>query len=279
MQKIPIALLAVLATFTIAVEAKGDDGVVPSGQGSPSQIVEAQDLPCSPVATSWPTSASGPSRLQAPQLSVVKTDLRPKDASLFLDGRFVGRARFFNGKKGFLYLEPGEYRLEAAAKGYRTDVFLIRARPNCRFDVKHRMIKGDGGLADGESPGGKNEPVQWIWSPVAAAVPSVQPAPSGGADESLRPDLRGAPPQLAEANVGRASIRLRVRPEESTVYLDGAFLATARQLDLAVSPLAVTVGVHRIEVLAPGYAGQVAEVTLSEGGQELIEITLVPNHN
>jgi hypothetical protein len=61
----------------------------------------------------------------------------------------------------------------------------------------------------------------------------------------------------------------------ASVYLDGEFLATAKQLDLMVSPLAVVAGVHRIEVLAPGYIGTVEEVTLAEGDVQSIEIDLV----
>ena len=59
------------------------------------------------------------------------------------------------------------------------------------------------------------------------------------------------------------------------MYLDGEFLATARQLELMVSPLAVTDGNHRIEVLAPGYVGQVLEVTLLEGEEKSVGIVLV----
>ncbi len=265
-----------LATCAIAAERGSSDGVVPGGQGSSTQMVGGQEIGCTQVATTWPQWATGPSQLPAPQLAVVRTDFRPKDTHLFLDGRYVGRARSFNGKKGFLYLEPGEYRIEAVAKGYGTDVFLVRARPNCRFDVKHRMTKGgDAGQTVRNVPGGKSEPVQWIWGPVAGLAPTVSSGSRGGADPSLRPDLNPAPPNPTGQGAGKASIRLDVRPPEASVYLDGEFLATAKQLDLMVSPLAVAVGVHRIEVLAPGYAGQVAEVTLSEGEVESIGVDLI----
>lgn len=268
-------LLGALAVLAMVAECSGDDGVVPVGHGIPQQIVDVQELTCSPVGTNWPKSATGSYQLQAPQLAVVRTDLRPKDTNIFLDGRFVGRARYFNGKKGFLYLEPGEYRIEAVAEGYRTDVFLVRAQPNCRFDIKHRMIKGDKGQENRNIPAGKGEPVQWIWAPVATASPPALPAFQSAADPSLRPDLTVAPPRSTSSRAGNATLRMNVRPSAASVYLDGEFLATARQLELMVSPLAVTDGNHRIEVLAPGYVGQVLEVTLLEGEEKSVGIVLV----
>jgi hypothetical protein len=47
-----------------------------------------------------------------PELAVVSIDVRPKDARVHLDDRFVGRARYLDGKPGYLYLEPGTYDLE-----------------------------------------------------------------------------------------------------------------------------------------------------------------------
>ena len=269
-------LFGVLATCAVALVCHGEDGVLSGDQGTPHQMVDVQEIECTPVATSWPQSETGPYQLQGPQLAVVRTDFRPKDTHLFLDGRYVGRARSFNGKKGFLYLEPGDYRIEAVAKGYGTDVFLVRARPNCRFDVKHRMIKGHHAAQVARSvPDGKGDPVQWIWGPVAGSAPVVAPVQRGGADPSLRPDLTGAPRTSTASATGKASIRLRVQPLAASVYLDGEFLATAKQLDLTVSPLAVVAGVHRIEVLAPGYIGTVEEVTLAEVDVQSIEIDLV----
>jgi hypothetical protein len=107
---------------------------------------------------------------------------------VFLDGRFAGRARYFNGRKGFLYLEPGSYRLELRMDGYRTAAFSIAARPSCRFDILHRMDKSRGSSAGPVLPEGKVTHAGLAPVEGAAAAPPP-PGRPGGPDPALRPDL------------------------------------------------------------------------------------------
>jgi hypothetical protein len=121
---------------------------------------------------------------------VVQAQVKPKSARLFLDGRFVGRAHHFRGKKGFLYLLPGEYRLEVVKEGHLTEVYSIRARPYCKFDLVLKMTKTRG--AGKEYPGipsGKGQPIQWIYGPVNQAFAPAH----GGPDPSLRKDVPNQP--------------------------------------------------------------------------------------
>jgi hypothetical protein len=209
-------LMAVMAVC-LAAAAAADDGP-PAAGGKTGSTVPAEDgareVPCSPVATAWPVSGSEPYALQAPQLAVAFTDIRPKDGMVFLDGRFAGRARYFNGTKGFLYLEPGDYRLELRLDGYRTEAFQIAARPSCQFEIRHRMQRSRGSTAEGPvPPAGKGEPVQWIWAPIAgAAAAPTGPGRPAGPDTALRPDLGLGSSTAPEAGVPRGSLRLRVKP-------------------------------------------------------------------
>jgi len=175
-----IGSMVVLMMGLIAVAATGSAGDPPSS----GPIL---DVSCSPVGVTWPASPSGTSKIEGPQMSVVRTEFNPKSARLFLDGRFIGRAHYFKGKKGFLYLLPGNYRLEAVKEGYRTEVFSIQARPNCRFDITQKMQKARGaGFEYAGVPSGKGKPIQWIYGPVNQPMP----APTGGPDPSLRRDLQ-----------------------------------------------------------------------------------------
>ena len=271
-------LMAVVVVCLVAAAAADEGPPAAGGTPSPAAPAEdgARDVPCSPVATVWPVSGSGPSTLQAPQLAVAITDIRPKDGMVFLDGRFAGRARYFNGIKGFLYLEPGDYRLELRLDGYRTEAFEIAARPSCLFEIRHRMQRSRGPAAEETVPPvGKGEPEQWVWAPVAgaAAAPSgpIQPA---GPDAALRPDLDLGSSTAAEAGAPRGSLRLRVKPPTAEVLLDGSFLATGRELDLMVAPLAVPAGRHVLEVRAPGFASRTEEISAAAGGVVEVEIVL-----
>lgn len=272
-------LMAAVAGFLVAAAAADDGPPAAGGKPSPTASAEdgARDVPCSPVATAWPVSGSGPATLQAPQLAVAITDIRPKDGLVFLDGRFAGRARYFNGTKGFLYLEPGDYRLELRLDGYRTEAFTIAAQPSCLFEIRHRMQRSHGPAAEGKVPPvGKGEPEQWVWAPVvvgAAAAPSG-PAPPAGPDAALRPDLDLGSSTAAGVGVPRGSLRLRVKPPTAEVFLDGSFLATGRELDLMVAPLAVPAGRHVLEVRAPGFASRTEEISAAAGGVVEVEIVL-----
>ena len=64
-----------------------------------------------------------------------------------------------------------------------------------------------------------------------------------------------------------------MKPPTAEVYLDGSFLATGRELDLMVAPLAVPLGPHVIEARAPGFASRFEEVSVTEG--EVVELEIV----
>ena len=120
-------------------------GVAISGSASGATGSDAERvLECRPVAVTWPASSAGAPQVEGPKLSVVQTRVKPKSARLFLDGRFVGRAHHFRGKKGFLYLLPGRYRLEVVKEGFATEVLTILARPSCKFDLEVSMTKRKG---------------------------------------------------------------------------------------------------------------------------------------
>ena len=85
----------------------------PTSAGTPDLVNESVVvLPCIPVAAYWTGSPQSDGMPSGPDLAVVSTKVRPKNARVHLDGRFAGRARYLDGKPGYLYLEPGAYRLE-----------------------------------------------------------------------------------------------------------------------------------------------------------------------
>lgn len=266
-----VAAIAIVAAAAVGHAVWGsDDGSAPADAGS-----DAPAIPCTAVDTAWPTSWSGRTDVEPPQLAILTTDLRPKDAIVLLDRRVAGRARYFNGNKGFLFLEPGRYRLELALDGYRSEVFTIDARPGCRFDLRHRMERDRGapsGLPN-EVPG-TGEPTTWIWEPLAGQTSGPSRHPPRGPDPSLRPDLAAPTPKPVLPDQEWGSLKLRVTPTAATVAIDGEFLATGRELDLMVAPLAITAGPHRVEVRAPGYASYRGEVAVAAGEEVTLSVSL-----
>ena len=185
-----------LIPFVLALLAMGAEGAgaqtaaqltAGATDGSARTVNASQVmLPCTPVAAYWngpPPSAGMP---PGPQLAIVSIDVRPKDARVHLDGRFVGRARYLDGKPGYLYLEPGTYDLELRIEGYRAVLVELDATPSCRYDLKHRMEKA-GQKVTGESAAdyGKGKPFNRVFGPLVRAEPEVAPPRRSGPDPGL----------------------------------------------------------------------------------------------
>lgn len=250
---------------------------VAAGAAAAGEQVNASvgSLPCIPVATYWvgPPQTSGAP--PGPGLAVVSTHMRPKDAQLVLDGRFIGRARYFDGTPGYLYLEPGNYRLEVRMGGYATEVFEIEAEVGCRYTLKHRMLREKGTPKERvNDPPGKGKPLERVFGPrTETQVAKAATGPvTGGPDVSLRSDVGSKDRGTDGADVETASLQLVVRPPSAKVYLDGSFLATGSELTSMVGPLAVSSGKHSIEVRAPGFS--TAERTFDLERGQVLSITI-----
>ncbi|MFV2072606.1 MAG: hypothetical protein ACC742_08140 [Thermoanaerobaculales bacterium] len=238
-------------------------------------------LPCIPVAAYWtgpPQSAGMP---LGPALAVVSTKIRPKDAHLVLDGHFIGRARFFDGKPGYLYLEPGKYQLELTLGGYRTEIFEIDAQAACRFEIRHRMIRDKGTPKERSSdPPGKGRPLERTFRPKVSGEPANPRAAVklGCADPSVRSDIDSGEGAVgADEEPAGASLRLVVLPETASVSIDGRFVATGEELARMEAPLAVPSGSRRIEVRAAGYRPHEQLVAFEAGQTRELVVTLQPS--
>jgi len=237
-------------------------------------------VPCIPVAAYWTGPPQSDGMPPGPSLAIVDTRIRPKDARVHLDGRFVGRARYFDGKPGYLYLEPGEYRLELRFDGYETVTIELQATAGCRYSLKHYMDRIAGAKKEKMADTfGKGKPFERVFSPLVEAegrvASNASADPPAGPDLSLRRDLDLAN-RARKTTFGKsgASLRLSIAPQSATVSVDGIFVATARELSLMEGPLATTAGTHIIEVHADGFVGASRQVELEEGEELAVEISL-----
>jgi hypothetical protein len=209
---------------------------------------------------------------------VVSTRVRPKDARVYLDGRFVGRARYLDGKPGYLYLEPGSYDLELRLEGYRTVLVELDAQSGCRYDLKHRLERAPGPSGEERDDYGKGRPFNRVFAPIEKEGPAEPLARPGGPDPSLRKDLDlGSEKSDDESAEAGAALRLRIKPASAMVTVDGKFVATAGELALMEQPLAIPAGKHLVVVRAPGFVEFSKALELSEGEVVELEISLSEN--
>ena len=165
-------------------------GAVKQPSGSAGVDASSVILPCIPVSAYWTGPAQSEGMPPGPELAIVSIDVRPKDARVHLDERFVGRARYFDGNPGYLYLAPGSYHLELRLDGYETIGVDLDAQAGCRYDVKHRLerVKGTPKENTAESYG-RGKPFNRVFEPNQRAVQPDDQVRAGGADPSLRPDI------------------------------------------------------------------------------------------
>lgn len=238
------------------------------------------------VGARWHSVPAWVTMAPAANLAVVDTNIHPKHTRLYLDGRFIGIADDFDGFPDFLYLRPGHYRLECRLGGFNDEVVEIDAKAGYRHDLRFHMVRRRGTEKEHwwQRPDRPRQ-LQRVYGPVFAR-PLGSPvsgsrssaASPGGPDLRLRPDLGGAgnEKRSQSVQVADASLLVRVTPAEASVYLDGAFLATARELAGLTGPLAVSPGHHEIEVLAPGYVAAQRRVEAEPGEAVEVHVDLLP---
>lgn len=80
--------------------------------------------------------------------SVVKIDVSPNRAAVFLDGRFVGHVGEFQGLGRSLEIAPGNHRIKITLPGYKTFETEINPLPKQKVEVKTQLVKTDNPLED-----------------------------------------------------------------------------------------------------------------------------------
>ncbi|HKT89493.1 MAG TPA: PEGA domain-containing protein [Candidatus Sulfotelmatobacter sp.] len=80
--------------------------------------------------------------------SIVKIDVFPTRAAVFLDGRFVGHVGEFEGLGRSLEVAPGDHKIKIALPGYKTFETEINPTANQKVEVKTALVKSNGPITD-----------------------------------------------------------------------------------------------------------------------------------
>ncbi len=174
--------------------------------------------------------------------AIVKTDVSPEEAEVFLDGKYIGTADDFDGIPDVLYLGPGKYHLEFRLPNYQsfaTDLDVARGQ-QVRLDQKLKVEPGKSAL-DQFPPASKGTPLGRVFTkgPDGTGEAAPPPAPrhsnrrdDGWSDRDAPPsqervseeymDVRPEPLPRPAGN--RARMRFKVTPEDAAVYVDDRYL-------------------------------------------------------
>jgi hypothetical protein len=185
-------------------------------------------------------------------MGALDLNVKPKEAEVWVDGKHVGEARDLDGDPSYLWLKQGSHHIVLYEAGFRSFDEDIDVQVGMIRELKVRLEKGES-------------------QPPARAATGVRPEPA---------PPEGAEPRAEVGEPGRGpggDVKLRVEPRDATVYVDGQYRGSARELP----GLRLAAGHHRIEVVRPGFrplekeldveAGQTIDLDLSMeqgGGRE-----------
>lgn len=170
--------------------------------------------------------------------------VEPEKTRVFVNGNYAGLVEDYDGILQRLRLPARRQQITLRLDGHTTQHFTVDLADGETVKIEHRMVRGFGEAASDEYAG----------RPVGYARLEEEPA------------------QRYEAFGGMVTVRLSVRPEDASVYVDGAFHGTGGATAVALAP-----GRHRIEVVRPGYRTVERDLDVAAGDTAEIDVELERN--
>ena len=189
----------------------------------------------------------------------VRVLVDPSDARVYVDGYYAGTVDDFDGLFQRLHVAPGQHEIALKLEGYQTHRMRVYVSPGTTLKLQYKMSKGTGET----------------FADLAANVPQSvldRDRERMRQREQEQAFMEGAPGgDQATANTG--TLRLEVRPDDASVYVDGAFRGTGRE----AAALRLAPGRHRLEVVRPGSRTIEREVEVAPGQSSEVTIDLEKN--
>jgi hypothetical protein len=155
-------------------------------------------------------------------------------AKVYVDGYYAGIVDDFDGLFQRLYVTPGRHDITVKLEGYQTERFDVYVQEGSTVKIQHDMVHGSGEQTNSE------------YAPLDRGTRDEDRGPAPDREtryEAPRSDDRRSTPS------GQGMIQLNVRPDDASIYLDGSFAGSARELTRMQLPA----GKHRVEIVRPGY--------------------------
>lgn len=191
--------------------------------------------------------------------------VEPSKARVYVDGYFAGEVDEFDGMFQRLNVAPGRHEITLKLEGYVTHRVKLYAPPDTTVKIRHDMVKGSGPETVEDRISEEDQRA------MREEEPRYDPERDRYERERARRPAR-EPQAEAEAEdvPPPATLRLRVAPEDASIYIDGRFRGTGRQLDELLLPP----GRHKLEVVRPGYRTHESEFEVNEDKPTSLELSL-----
>ena len=162
---------------------------------------------------------------------------------MYVDGSYVGAAGNFDGFPGYLWIAPGQHRIELVQNGYANLEQEIEVSAGQVVELEQKL---EPGVAARPEP-----PVETRATRAAPSALLIRKAAATVRPPSRRGAARAGDERQSASDL--AELVLDVRPDDASVYLDGRFVGTGRDVSTATEPLVIEPGEHRLQVVHPDF--------------------------
>ncbi len=182
----------------------------------------------------------------------VRVLVDPSETRVYVDGYYAGTVDDFDGLFQRLHVSSGRHEIALKLEGYKTHRVKVYVAPDSTLKLHYDLEKGQGETFEDlskdvpESEARREEEQERRWAESEARAEKDETAAVGG------------------------NLELSIRPEDASVYVDGAFRGSARE----ASTLKLAPGRHRIEVVRPGYKTLEREVDITPGETTDVRVEL-----
>lgn len=205
-------------------------------------------------------------RYAAPE-SDLRFNVKPKEASVYVDGYFAGKVEEFDGAFQRLHVTPGEHEIVVHLDGYRSLKQSLYLSPNATRRIEGALEK--------LGPGEANEPAPQPPPQLErrGEYDRMPPNPGPGPRRIPAPprEIPERPQPVPESRFGTLSIR--IQPSGATVFIDGERWSGPSGNDERLL-VQVPEGKHRLEVERDGYERFVTEIDVKRTETTPVNISL-----
>ncbi|HEY6324420.1 MAG TPA: PEGA domain-containing protein [Thermoanaerobaculia bacterium] len=251
------------------------------------------------------------------EMGALDVAISPSDAEVYLNGEYIGRARDYSGwGRGYLWLEKGTYDIVFYKDGYRTLARQVSIYPGLVIKWDDKLEHGqavrpeDLGTKSHERRDSRlqferdraeqlDRQQQMQEPPPYQGQQGQAPENNGGWNDNWRDRVNrdrgdrndnGAAPQrnvqpAPAPGPARAAVtsdqygrlRIKVEPDDASVYLDGRFVGTGSDLAGNEAGLLLSPGHHRVSVVRPGHRAEERDLDAVLGKDIDLTVTLTPS--
>ncbi len=185
----------------------------------------------------------------------------PAEARVYVDGYYAGIVDDFDGLFQRLHVSPGRHEITLKLEGYQTHRVKVYVGSGSTLKIHYDMQKGTGETVE-DLAGDVDD----RYARRNDRYRRDDDRDVDAQDDRDRPSLRDD--RAPASDPGR--MRLTVRPEDASVYVDGQFKGSGRQ----AATLELSPGKHRLEVVRPGFRTEERDVEIQPGRTRDVDVEL-----